>query len=238
MATSLHQQLKLHYVADPERHEVDIAGYRIDAIDDQQQLIEIQCASLSSIRDKVRRLVTNYDVVVAKPLAARKLIIRKSSADGEQIGTRWSPSKQSLIHIFQDLVHFSRVFPHPRLRLDILLTSQEEIRIPPQRRRRRQRKNDFAVHDRRLVEVTQHYQFRTPAELWTELGLEVPMEFTTADMATQLGHPRWLCQKVAYCFREMGFLEVCSKQGNSIVYRQVPRKVPRRRPKSTHHAPS
>lgn len=217
VATTLHQQLKTHYVTDADRHEVELGGYRIDAIDDEERLIEIQCASLSSIRDKIRKLLRKHSVIVAKPLAARKLILKQETADAPPVSSRWSPSKQNLVHIFQDLVHFSSVFPHPRLRLDILLTHQEEIRIPAQRRRRRSK--EHAVHDRRLVEVSVHYQFRTPGELWNALKIDVSDEFTTADLAKQLAQPRWLCQKVAYCFREMKFLSIARKQGNSIVYR-------------------
>ena len=71
MATLLHQQLKQHYVSDSDRHEVAFGAFRIDAVDRRVHLIEIQCASLSAIRDKIRTLVEDHQVIVVKPLAAR-----------------------------------------------------------------------------------------------------------------------------------------------------------------------
>jgi hypothetical protein len=228
LATSLHQQLKDHYVADTDQHEVDVAGYRIDAIDSRGVLIEIQCAGLSAIRDKIRSLVADHDVVVVKPLAARKKITTLHRRGGDVVSSRFSPVRQSLSHIFLELVHFG-VFPHPRLRLDVLLTEQEEIRVPPTERSSWRKK--YSVDDRRLITVHEHMKLRTAQDLWQNLGLSLPEQFTTADMQQTSGMPRWLAQKAAWCFRRMNFLEACGKTGNSIVY-QLTRKSRQRRRKS------
>jgi hypothetical protein len=42
--------------------------------------------------------------------------------------------------------------------------------------------------------------------------------FTTLNLATALGQPRWLMQKMVYCLREMGAIEQVGKQGNSFLY--------------------
>ena len=133
MATMLHQQLKEHYVSDPDRHEVVVGGFRIDAVDRKGRLIEIQCASLSAIRNKVRTLVEDHQVVVVKPLAARKKIVTLHRRGGDVVSARFSPVRQTLAHVFLELVHFG-IFPHPRLQLDVLLTVQEEVRVPPTER--------------------------------------------------------------------------------------------------------
>jgi uncharacterized protein YccT (UPF0319 family) len=49
--------------------------------------------------------------------------------------------------------------------------------------------------------------------------MDLPPQFTTADMESASDMPRWLAQKAAYCFRQMSFIEVCGKQGNAIEYR-------------------
>ena len=98
MATSLHQQLKAHYVAESDQHEVVVGGYRIDAVDRQGRLIEIQCATLSAIRDKIRRLVEEHDVIVVKPLAARKKITMLHRRGGDIVSSRFSPVKQTIAH--------------------------------------------------------------------------------------------------------------------------------------------
>ena len=216
MATELHQQLKLHYVEDESRHEVDLDGYRIDAIDDDGRLIEVQCASLLAIRDKIRRLTKKHKVVVVKPLAARKKLLKKDRRNGKVVSSRYSPTRQTFEYIFLELVHFTKAFPNPNLQLDIVLTEQEEIRVPPKRRTWRKK---HSVQGRRLVEVQQTYSISTPQELWDELQMDIGDVFTTADIASAAAMPRWLAQKAAYCFRQMKHIEVCGKQGNSIEYK-------------------
>lgn len=216
MATSLHQQLKQQYVPDEARHEQTLAGYRIDAIDGRGRLIEVQCASLSAIRDKIRVLVANHQVIVVKPLVARRQVVTLNPADLTPLRSRYSPLRQTMAHVFQELVHFS-VFPHPRLRLDVVLTEQQELRLPPTERSSWKRK--YSVHDRLLVSVQRKISLKTAADLWGALEPDLPESFTTAELAAACGMPRWLAQKAAWCFRRMGQLEVCGKLGNSIEYR-------------------
>ena len=77
------------------------------------------------------------------------------------------------------------------------------------------------MQDRRLVAVEQTISVKSPAELWKNLGLKLQGDITTADLATGGDMPRWLAQKAAWCFRQMGYLEVTGKRGNAIVYRRA-----------------
>ena len=216
MATALHTQLKSHYVVAEDRHEVVVDAYRIDAIDNKGRLIEIQCASLSAIRDKIPRLLESHQVILVKPLAARKRITTLHRQGGEIVSSRYSPARQTLPYLFKELVHFG-AFPHPRLRLDVLLTEQEEIRVPPTARSSWRKK--YSVAERSLVEIQQHIQLKSAADLWNALDIQISGEFTTADLAANSGMPVWLAQKAAFCFRRMDFFTVCGKQGNAITYR-------------------
>ena len=223
MATALHTQLKSHYVVAEDRHEVVVDKYRIDAIDKRGRLIEIQCASLAAIRDKIRCLVESHQVIVVKPLAARKRITTLNRHGGEIVSSRYSPARQTLPQLFKELVHFG-IFPHPRLRLDVVMTEQEEIRIPPTSRSS-WRKN-YSVAERTLVEVQSEIQLQTAADLWKALDIQLGSLFTTADLVKASGMPRWLAQKAAFCFRRMEFFGVCGKHGNAITYQLTTR--PRR----------
>lgn len=226
MATLLHQQLKEHYVSDPDRHEVVVGGFRIDAVDRKGRLIEIQCASLSAIRNKIRTLVDDHQVVVVKPLAARKKIVTLHRRGGDIVSTRFSPVRQTIAHVFLELVHFG-IFPHPRLQLDVLLTVQEEVRVPPTERSSWRKK--YSVEERTLVTVEHHVKLKTANDLWKALDLQLPEQFTTADLVNASQMPRWLAQKAAWCFRRMEFFEVCGKAGNSVVYRLAKVARPKRR---------
>jgi hypothetical protein len=215
VATLLHQQLKEHYVADSDRHEVVVGKFRIDAIDRRGRLIEIQCASLSAIRNKIATLVEEHQVTVVKPLAGRKKIVTLHRRGGDIVSSRYSPVRQTVAHVFLELVHFG-IFPHPRLQLDILLTEQEEIRVPPSQRSSWRKK--YSVERRTLLTVQKHLKLRSASDLWKALELNVPDRFTTSDLVEISQMPRWLAQKATFCFRRMGFLNACGKQGNSVVY--------------------
>lgn len=216
METTLHQQLKRLYAVHESDCEVTVDGYRIDAVS-EDQLFEIQCASLSAIRDKVRRLVQSHDVVVAKPLFARKLIVKRSRKGGRFESKRYSPVRQTFHDIADDLVHFVSVFPHARLTLEVLLVEVEETRLPPLRRRRTRK--PYRVQDRQLLSVGDRLLLRTAADLRVLLPDNLPDLFTTADIASCANIPRWKAQKLSYCLRKTGAVVTDGKAGNNILYR-------------------
>ncbi len=215
METTLHRQLKALYCSDTSHHEVSIDGYRIDVCDGDQ-LIEIQCASLFAIRDKVRRLLDEHRVLVVKPLAVRKILIKRNRKDGRVVSSRYSPRRETLYDLFEELVHFVNVFPHPNLTLELLLTEQEEHRLPA--RKRRWRSKGYRVTDRRLLAIQDRFTLRTARDLVAMLPDGLPMPFTTDHIARQADIPRWLSQKMAYCLRKTGACQTVGKQGNSLLY--------------------
>lgn len=215
METTLHRQLKEHYAGDASCREVRLDGFRIDAIADGR-LIEIQSAPLGAIRDKVRTLLGQHDVLVIKPLAARKTLIRLKKQNGPVVSTRASPRRETVCDLFVELVNFVPLFPHPRLTLDVLLTEQEEHRVPVKRRRRRGK--DYRVLDRRLVGIVETHRFRTADDVLALLPSDLPESFTTLDLAQRLGIPRWLAQKMAYCLRRMEAIDVVGVSRRSRLY--------------------
>ena len=57
-----------------------------------------------------------------------------------------------LLDVFDELVYFTRVFPHERLVLEVVLVDVEERRYPGRgKRRRRRAKGDFQIEDQLLV---------------------------------------------------------------------------------------
>ncbi|MFN5298397.1 MAG: hypothetical protein ACK5HA_08870, partial [Planctomycetaceae bacterium] len=161
METTLHRQLKALYAGTPGEQEVARDGFRIDAIH-EGELIEIQHASLGALRTKIRRLLIAHSVTIVKPLAQTKRIVSRPSP-AAPIKARNSPLHQGWLHLFDDLVHFVDVFPHPRLTLEVVLTEQEELREPRQTRRRFGR--TYRVCDRRLTAVLERRAIRTPTDL-------------------------------------------------------------------------
>ena len=226
MEHSIHRQLKSLYVTDEACHEVAIDGYRIDAVD-EKRLIEIQYGPLGAIRPKIRRLLKSHDVLVVKPLAARKQLLKREVPEGPVVSSRKSPRKQTVWNLFDDLVHFVDVFPHPRLELEVLLTMQDEYRLPAEKKRWRSR--GYVVEDRLLSEVTGRTSLKTVDDLLDLIPETVfppwrTEPFTTADLAKAAGIRRPLARKVAYFLRRSGIVQVVGKEGNAILY-ELPERV-------------
>lgn len=218
LETSLHQQLKDHYARPGSRQEVTLGRYRIDLVQ-RGRLIEIQQSGLGAIRDKVRDLLQEYRVDLVKPLVVRKRLVRLDGEKGTVVSRRWSPLRGKPLDVFTELLHFSNVFPHPRLRLLTPMIEVEESRFPGHGRRRRWRKNDFVVGDLTLTGVLATHQYRTVADLCRLIPAHLPVVFHTRDLAGALGVRETQSRQIAWVLRQTGAADVVGKNGNRKLYR-------------------
>ncbi|MEX0614178.1 MAG: hypothetical protein WD738_02395 [Pirellulales bacterium] len=217
METTLHRQLKERYATDGALTEHRLGRYRIDVVQ-PRQLVEIQLASLTAIRDKIAALLKEHRVMVVKPIIVRKHLVKRRRAGGRVVSRRRSPKQGTLLDVFEELVHFTRVFPHPRLTLEVLLVEIEEWRYPGHGRRRWRRDNDHLVEDQRLLDVVGFHSFRTAADLCQMLPHALPKPFHTGHLAEQLGVARWIAQRMAYCLRETGAIQSVGKLRGTWLY--------------------
>ncbi|HVT27636.1 MAG TPA: hypothetical protein VHE81_06420 [Lacipirellulaceae bacterium] len=217
METSLHRQLKEHYAAGGGLTEQRLGRYRIDVIRNGQ-LVEIQLASLSAIRDKIAALLKRHDVLLVKPIIARKHLVKRRRPGGRIVSRRRSPKQRTLLDMFEELVHFTRVYPHPRLTLEVPLIEIEEHRYPGHGRRRWRRNNDHQVEDQCLRDILEIQQFRTAADLCRILPSALPQPFHTGHIAQGLGVERWIAQRLAYCLRQTGAIDSVGKLRGAWLY--------------------
>ncbi len=218
METSLHRQLKDAYADGTAQTEVPLGDYRIDVVQ-PGLLVEIQHGSLSAIRDKIRQLTEDgHKVLVVKPILVEKLLVKLDEKEGRVVSRRKSPKRGKLLDVFDELVHFTRAFPHPNLTLEVPLVDVEEFRYPGHGRRRRWRKNDHQVQDRVLTGIRETHRFCTAHDLARLVPPGLPRPFHTGHLAEKLGVDRWIAQRVAYCFRHMGTVKQVGKQGNALLY--------------------
>lgn len=228
METTLHRQLKQLYAGEAQQVEVRLGRYRIDAIV-AGELVEIQHGSLAAIRDKIAKLCEEHSVRVVKPLVVSKLLIKRAKKNGKIIDRRQSPLRAGILQVFDELVYFTRVFPHPRLTLEVPLVEVEEWRYPGHGRRRRWRERDHIVEDQRLVAIRQTHTFRTAHDLAALLPLSLPQTFDTAELAGALNVQRWIAQRIAYCLRKMHGIDSAGKRGNALLYeRSTPPRAKRK----------
>lgn len=234
METSLHKQLKLLYADSEAQTEVERDGFRIDALTSRGQLIEIQHASLGSLRDKTRKLLARRgtSLRIVKPIVSRKRVSTVEPKNQEVIRSRMSPKRGQVIDVFEDLVHFSKVFPARGLCLEVLMVDIEEIRVDRARPTRRGKR--YKTIDQRLTEAFASYELRLKSDLVRLLPYQqLRGDFCTSQLAAVIGRPRWFAQKVAYCLRETGAAKIAGKQGNSLVYRLMPVRANKRKSTSS-----
>lgn len=217
METSLHRQLKEAYADGTAKMEVPLGDYRIDVVQ-PGLLVEIQHGSLSAIRDKIQKLCVDHKVLVVKPILIEKRLIKLDKKDGKVIDRRKSPKTGTLLDLFEELIYFTRAFPHPNLTLEVPLVDVDEIRYPGHGRRRRKRDSDFIVQDRILTGIRETHRFSTAQDLARMVPPGMPKPFDTGDLAKALGIKRWVAQKIAYCYRHMGTVKQVGKKGNSHLY--------------------
>ncbi len=215
MERTLHRQLKQHFAGENSEIEVTLGRYRIDIVDGDK-LVEVQVSGLSAIRDKIKDLVLNHDVEIIKPVIARKQLIQLTRKNGKEKSRRWSPKRGTRIDIFHELIHFTQVFPHPRLKLTVPLITIEEFRTKPKSRQWRRRKHQS--HDQSLLEVVDLFSLRTHQDLADFVPQELRNEFDTGQLAEALEIERWVAQRVAYCLRKTETARVVGKRGNALIY--------------------
>jgi hypothetical protein len=238
METSLHRTLKSHYAADDSQIEVRVGAFRVDAIDDCGRLVEVQHAGLGAIRGKVAKLLEEHSVRVVKPIVANKWIHTLDKNSLKVARKRRSPKRSCHLDVFASLLHFTQVFPHPRMTLEVPLLDIIETRVPE--KKRRVRAKQYRVLDQTIVSIHDELVFQGIDDLWRMVSMqptfdpkisikqstakrtkrkrESPIVFDTAVLAQWLDRPRWFAQQVAYVLDRCGVTSEVGKLGNAKLY--------------------
>lgn len=210
----LHASLKRWASLEGDLVEQPVENYVIDLVRGDL-LIEIQTRGFSSMRQKLLQLIDGHRVRIVFPVAAEKWIL-KEDVSGKRQARRRSPVRQSFVDVCGELVSFPELLGNPNLEVEVVLAVVEEVRhFEPDKAWRRK---GWVVKERRLVEVLDSVLIQSPNDLAALLPPELPAEFTTADLAAELGRPRRLAQQIAYCLRKLHVITQVGKTGNAAVY--------------------
>jgi hypothetical protein len=216
METSLHQDLKIRYGLDRGGLcEVAVAGFRIDAVDEEGTLVEVQSGTLGALKSKLRALLPDHRVRIVKPVVVRRKIIRRDHPEGPERAGRQSPKRGALVDVFDDLVGVASFLADENHSVELQGVAIEEVRIA------RRRRPGYRVVDRRLAHIVETLRIDAPDDLWGLLpaGLPDSEPFTTRDLARKLDRPLPFAQRVAYCLRLSGAVRPVGKLGNSHLYK-------------------
>ncbi|TWT98420.1 hypothetical protein [Stieleria varia] len=224
METTLHRQLKQLYATDLTQTEVVMGDYRIDAVRDDE-LIEIQCASLAAISAKATQLLRCHRLRVVKPIIARTRIAKKTRSGGAVVSRRLSPKRGDVLDLFDELIYFTRVFPHENLVVEVPMIHVEQTRVPNAKKRRRSWHKDYRVLDVSLESIEKTYELRVPSDLLKLANLSQACvsdadAFDTSQIAAATERPRWFAQKIAYVLRKTNAIEATGRTKSGITYRK------------------
>ncbi|MGC9467689.1 MAG: hypothetical protein ACP5HS_03795 [Anaerolineae bacterium] len=214
---SLHAALKAWYAGATGCVEVPVDGYIVDVVRGDL-LIEIQTGNFSSIRDKLTALSEAHPVLLVYPIAQEKWLVKtpKPGSSKTKPSRRKSPKRGTAEEVFPELVSFPALLARPTFGVEIAFTQEEELRHYDKRRGWRTR--GWVTDDRRLLDVVGTRRFATPADFASLLPGDLPIQFTTADLARATGRSRRFAQKMAYCLREMGLLVPLGHRRRAILY--------------------
>ncbi len=214
----LHASLK-ELVSEPgDRFEVRVDRFVVDILRGDL-IVEIQTRSFGSMKAKLHALLATRKIKLIHPIAHERWIVKLARNKKETDTRRKSPKRQGLEAIFSELVSVPDLIDHPNLEIELILVQEDEIRYHDPKKA--WRRKGWVVQERRLLDVLDRMIIRSSADLFSLIGSDLPVEFTTADIAKVSGWNRRTAQQAAYCLRGSGAIEMTGKQGNAIIYRKT-----------------
>ena len=211
----LHASLKEWYALPGDQFEVAIDGFVIDVVQNDL-LVEIQTGNFASIKAKLNKLVRSHHVRLVYPIAQEKWIVKLAKDKSSSVTRRKSPKRGRVEDLFVEMVSFPQLIKTRNFSLEILMTREEEVRR--YEGKRKWRRGGWAVEERRLLDVVNRRLFERPTD-WQVLLPKEMGSFTARNLAEALGIRRPLAQKMAYCLRNAGVIELIGKQGRANLYR-------------------
>jgi hypothetical protein len=214
---SLHQEIKTYLAIPGDQFEVPLGNYIIDILRDNL-LIEIQTKNFSALKEKLQILTKTHKVRLVYPLPEHRMITC-TAKDNTVIYTRKSPRKGTLYDVFRELVRIPEVIGDANFSLEILFIDEEEIRCADGKGTWRRR--GVSIKERRLLGVNSRILFESKTDFLNLLPESLNDSFTNNELAAQAKIPAKVAQKITYCYRKSGFLQVTGKRGNAFVFQKV-----------------
>jgi len=197
-----------------DQFEVAVDGFVIDIVRGDL-LIEIQTGNLASIKSKLNKLAQSHQIRLVYPIAREKWIV-KQAKDGVSGATRRkSPKRGRVEDLFREMVSFPQLMLNPNFSLEVVMIREEEVRRFEGKRR--WRKGGWAVQERRLLGVVEQRSFEETSD-WGAFLPEKLETFTAKDLAEAIGVRNQLAQRMVYCLRKVGVIELLGKQGRAHLY--------------------
>jgi hypothetical protein len=212
----LHASLKKWYAKPGDRFEVPVDGFVIDIIRDDL-LLEIQTGSFNSIKCKLTNLLNRHRVRLIYPVAQEKWIVKLPKENEAKKTCRKSPKKGRVEDLFWEMVSFPDYLTNPNFSIDVLFIKEKEVRQFDGKLG--WRRKGWITKERQLLGIVNQRLFEEPAHWRALLPDSLDQKFTTKDLMEAKNITMQLAQKMAYCLRKAGLIEIIGKQGRANSYR-------------------
>ncbi len=208
----LHAAVQALLAQPGDRLEVPVGRFVIDLVRSDGELVEVQTGGFGALGRKLDVLLDEHRIRVVHPVAADRRIVRVDE-HGQVLGSRRSPKRATVVAVFDELVAFPSLLTHPNLTIEVLLLREDHIRrAQPTTTRGRTRDPG----ERRLVEVVDRVELRTPQDILAALPAALPLEpFSTRELAALLRCSTMLAQRTLYCLRAIGLVEPAGMRGRA-----------------------
>ncbi len=208
---SLHRSLKEHLAQRGDRFEVPVGNFVVDILRGAE-IVEIQTSSFGAMARKLDVLLDGHSVRIVHPIAIETYLLRDDRKP------RRSPKKGNLYSVLDELVSLPTMIDHPNLTVDAVLVSVDKVQRFDDRARRG--RGGWVTVDRRLREIHSWHRFTSGDDLVAMLPDDLPPLFTTADIAPTVGS-RAAAQRLCYCLRQLGSIEMVDRTRSGMVYRHA-----------------
>ncbi len=184
----LHHTLKTMYALEYNgKTEVPLEGFICDIISEEGEIIEIQTANVSKLKEKCSLLLqSGRKVKIVHPVIHQK-IIELFSSDGKLLSKRKSPKSDTIYAICRQLTGIYPLLTHPNFTLEIIFVNIKEIRRKTEERTQLQNKSrrflkDWVPVGKRLETVNSKRVFKTKKDYQQLLPQELEKEFTIPEL--------------------------------------------------------
>lgn len=215
---TVHAVLKNYYEPDEDCQEIPVEGMVADIYRDGD-IIEIQTANFNKLREKLARFLPYYDVTVVYPVPKCKWVIWVDEVTGECTSKRKSPKKGTPYMIFKELYKIKSYLRNENLHFKISMLDIEEYRLL--NGWSQNRKKGSTRFDRMPIEFKEEYEIFGVVDYIQFLPMELPVHFTTNDLAKVARIPVNLSRVVMNILYYVGTVKKVGKKGNSIIYEIV-----------------
>lgn len=213
--SSLHTGIKRWYAETGDRFEVKVEGNVIDIVRGET-LIEIQTKNFKAMSKKLEKLLKRHKIILVHPIAVEKWITTTNES-GEVVRRRKSPKKGVLADLFKELVSIPNLINDENLSLEILLTTEEELRCMDGKGS--WRRKGISIVNRNLISVKDKISFQGIKDFMIFLPGDLNTEFTNKELAKALKIPVEKCRKLSYCLKKMELISECGKSGRELLFK-------------------